>query len=212
MNYKTLEYRVYEDGTVEYRNANRKLHREDGPAVIYANGDQFYYQNGKLHREDGPAVIFANGDQYYCQNGEQLSEQEFKAQKAPCNGKTVEIEGVKYLISVIIDSYQRSKPFMNYQTLEYRVYEDGTIEYRNANGKLHRDDGPAAIRANGYQYYYQNGERHRDDGPAIIRANGDQEYWKNGEQLSEQEFKAQKAPCNGKTVEIEGVKYRLTAL
>ena len=33
------------------------LHREDGPAVERADGDELWYQNGELHRLDGPAII-----------------------------------------------------------------------------------------------------------------------------------------------------------
>lgn len=41
---------------------NGLLHRDDGPAVIYPNGEMKWYQNGQLHREDGPACIFADGE------------------------------------------------------------------------------------------------------------------------------------------------------
>ena len=40
---------------------NGELHRTDGPAIIFANGEEHWYQNGKLHREDGPAITFASG-------------------------------------------------------------------------------------------------------------------------------------------------------
>jgi len=46
-----------------------KWHREDGPAVIRADGKRRWYRNDKLHREDGPAVIYANGEQHWYQNG-----------------------------------------------------------------------------------------------------------------------------------------------
>jgi len=36
-------------------------HREDGPAVIYENGDEAWYYNGRQHREDGPAVEWEDG-------------------------------------------------------------------------------------------------------------------------------------------------------
>jgi len=39
----------------EYRK-NGLLHREDGPARIYANGTKQWFNNGLLHRENGPAV------------------------------------------------------------------------------------------------------------------------------------------------------------
>ena len=40
---------------------NGVLHREDGPAIIWYDGDQWWYKDGKLHREDGPAVIRPSG-------------------------------------------------------------------------------------------------------------------------------------------------------
>jgi len=40
---------------------NGQLHREDGPAVIYKNGDKMWCYNGKLHREDGPSVEWEDG-------------------------------------------------------------------------------------------------------------------------------------------------------
>jgi len=41
---------------------NGKLHREDGPAIEYADGSKFWYLHGELHREDGPAY-------YECPDG-----------------------------------------------------------------------------------------------------------------------------------------------
>ena len=65
-----------EDGpAVEYKNGgeywylNNKLHREDGPAVEYRNGNKEWYLNGKLHRENGPACIHKNGDNQWWLNG-----------------------------------------------------------------------------------------------------------------------------------------------
>ena len=49
----------YED-KVEYT-LNGELHREDGPAREYSNGDKYWYLHGKLHRENGPAVEYSNG-------------------------------------------------------------------------------------------------------------------------------------------------------
>ena len=46
------------------------LHREDGPAREYANGDKFYYSNDLLHREGGPAAEYANGHKEWYVNGE----------------------------------------------------------------------------------------------------------------------------------------------
>jgi len=47
-------------------NADGKLHRDDGPAVIdIENNYAAYWINGKLHRDDGPAVIDKNKKQWF---------------------------------------------------------------------------------------------------------------------------------------------------
>ena len=63
---------IWADGTqVWWINGNH--HREDGPAVIYASGTQVWWINGKRHREDGPAVIYANGTQEWWINGDHVT-------------------------------------------------------------------------------------------------------------------------------------------
>jgi len=41
------------------------IHREDGPAIEYINGDKRWYFEGKLHREDEPAAIYNNYKMWY---------------------------------------------------------------------------------------------------------------------------------------------------
>jgi hypothetical protein len=106
---------------------------------------RWYNSNDELHREDGPAIEYADGDKYWC-----------------------------------------------------------------INGKLHREDGPAMEYANGLKYWYINGQRHREDGPAIEWANVTKFWYLNGKRLTEAEFNAHTKSCNGKVVEIDGKKYKLT--
>lgn len=40
---------------------NGQIHRNDAPAVIYADGTQKWYRHHKCHREDGPAIERADG-------------------------------------------------------------------------------------------------------------------------------------------------------
>ena len=40
---------------------DRKPHNKNGPALIGANGDKFWYINDICHRENGPAKKYANG-------------------------------------------------------------------------------------------------------------------------------------------------------
>ena len=60
---------------VEYANGdkewylNDKLHRTDGPAVERSNGDKFWYLYNKLHREDGPAIEYSDGNKFWRLNG-----------------------------------------------------------------------------------------------------------------------------------------------
>ena len=62
---------------------NGKRHREDGPAVEYPNGDKSWYINGKRHREDGPAIDDVNGYKEWFINGKFLTEEEFNARMNP---------------------------------------------------------------------------------------------------------------------------------
>ena len=40
----------------EYRNDKGHIHRTDGPAVEYDNGNKYWYINGQPHRIGGPAT------------------------------------------------------------------------------------------------------------------------------------------------------------
>jgi hypothetical protein len=57
-------------GNKFWRNAAGQLHRDGGPAVIFANGDRYWYQNDNLHRERAPAIECADGTVDYWVNGE----------------------------------------------------------------------------------------------------------------------------------------------
>ena len=67
--------------------------------------------------------------------------------------------------------------------LKYRVNvsNDGVKTYRNSEGFLHREDGPAYINPNGYKAWWLNGQRHREDGPAVIMKNGYRAWLLNGD-------------------------------
>ena len=60
-----------------------------------------------------------------------------------------------------------------------KVYDTHT-EWCNAEGKLHRENGPAIVRIDGSKEWYHNHLRHRIDGPAIEWENGDEEWFLNG--------------------------------
>ena len=57
------------------------------------------------------------------------------------------------------------------------------------NGKLHREDGPAAEWEDGTKSWCLNDKLHREDGPAIEWANGNKHWYLNDKELTEEEFK-----------------------
>jgi hypothetical protein len=58
-----------------YKDREMKIfHREDGPAIEFADGSKEWYLNGELHREDGPAIEFADGSKFWCLDGKRHRE------------------------------------------------------------------------------------------------------------------------------------------
>ena len=50
------------------KDGNFFRHRDGGPAVIFSNGGEGWFQNGLCHRIDGPAIIYSTGTKFWCQN------------------------------------------------------------------------------------------------------------------------------------------------
>ena len=179
------EYEVEIDGgyNVSVRK-NGELHREDGPAVIFASGTKSWYQNGKRHREGGPAIIKTDGSKSWYQNGELQRDDGPAITKADGtqywyqNGEYHRDNGPAQIDSDGVQLwYQNGK--LHRDDGPAIIYPNGMQEWWK-NGELHRDDGPAVIHASGNKFWYQNGRRHREDGPAIVFANGKQYWYQNG--------------------------------
>ena len=120
-----IEYIVWvDDYKTEWRNLNRQLHREDGPAVEYSDGTKEWYQNGNLHRadgpsvdradgfkcwslngilhrEDGPAREYPNGSKEWWLNGRPLTEREFNKRTKSLDGKIATIDGIDYTLKIV---------------------------------------------------------------------------------------------------------------
>ena len=72
----------YADGTkIWYQNGQR--HRIDGPAIEWRDGDKRWFQNGQRHRTDGPAVMYANGSKAWYIDDNAMTEAEFLAATQP---------------------------------------------------------------------------------------------------------------------------------
>lgn len=73
-----LKYRITidEDGNKRYFDCDGEYHRDEGPAIEYANGSKSWFINGKRHRIDGPACEWSTGPRWYIDD-KQLTEKEF---------------------------------------------------------------------------------------------------------------------------------------
>ena len=82
---------------------------------------------------------------------------------------------------------------MKKETLTVEKNSNGTIRYRNADGKLHNSNGAA-----------------------IIYSDRSKSYYINGKPLNKTEFETwqakQSAPLHNETLTIHGIKYKLTAI
>jgi hypothetical protein len=68
---------VVDESRKTYYDANFKIHRDNGPAILWKNGRRSYYKHGYLHREDGPAIENSNGKSRYYLENKRLMKSEF---------------------------------------------------------------------------------------------------------------------------------------
>lgn len=61
-----------------------------------------------------------------------------------------------------------------------KTLPNGTQEWRNSAGQLHRENGPALILKDGTEKWYCKGKLHRDLGPAAIHPHGLREWYQHG--------------------------------
>ncbi len=122
------------------RDGYGELHRDDGPAMIWPNGEQRWYRHGELHRDDGPAVIWPDGKQEWYRYGERHRD-DGPAEVWPDGSLVWYVDG---------KLHREDGPAV--------MRADGSqIWYRH--GELHREDGPAIIRASGIQCWWWHDRR-----------------------------------------------------
>ena len=51
----------FRDGLVQWLNDKGHVHREDGPAEVWNDGEQYWYRHGRSHFAHGPADLWADG-------------------------------------------------------------------------------------------------------------------------------------------------------
>jgi hypothetical protein len=96
---QTYKVTVDENKNIRWYNDKDQLHRLNGPAIEWAGSSKAWYVNGKLHRLDGPAIEYAFNYKEWWVDGKEMTEKEFNEYIKPkptCEGKIVEVDGVKY--------------------------------------------------------------------------------------------------------------------
>lgn len=68
--------REYENGE-KYWFSEGNIHRENGPAAEFSDGTKIWYIKGKCHRIDGPAIEYSNGDKEWWIDGIKKTKEEF---------------------------------------------------------------------------------------------------------------------------------------
>jgi hypothetical protein len=167
--------------------------------IEYPDGNKWWYKNGKQHREDGPAVEYSNGEKHWYLKNQKYSEQDWKVKVQELKEPKMETLKVKST-SEIPKNYTGVVEYPN-GTKQWWAEgkphrEDGpAVEYSDGEkhwykeGKLHREGGPAIERVNGTKHWYKEDKLHREDGPAKEYADGTKYWFKEGYQYSEEEWK-----------------------
>jgi hypothetical protein len=92
---KTYKVTVDSNGTIRWYNENGQPHREEGPAIEWANGTKSWWLRGQPHREDGPAIERADGDKFWWLRGQRLTEEDFNQRTTP---KEMTVEQISKLL------------------------------------------------------------------------------------------------------------------
>lgn len=130
-------------GWTVYHDAEGRLHRDDGPALIKPNGSSEWYQHGLLHRVGGPAAEYREMRCWY-KNGKLHREdgpalEGLEGQQA--GRKEWYIEG---------RLHRKDGP---------AVVLEGLREEWHIAGMLHRVGGPAVVHADGRTENYIAGDK-----------------------------------------------------
>jgi hypothetical protein len=172
---------------IYHTKANGDLHCESGPAIIYTNGDKYWFQNNMLHRLDGPAIEISNGTKIWGVRGQRYTEEEFNKIVSP----HVDSDGVQTWSNNKMQLHRENGPAI--------IYPNSDMEWW-VDGRRHRLAGPAVLKGKISQWY-RNGVLHRLDGPAFInQMNGYCEYYINGKYYSKEEYYKKQWPYNAESL------------
>lgn len=113
-----------------------KLHRIDGPAIEWSNGDRFWFIKGRRHRTDGPAVEYANGTKEWYKRGK-LHRTNGPAKECADGTKMWYING---------KLHREDDPAIEWSNGQKEYWINGARIYKNTHG-------PSPLKNYFYNYY-----------------------------------------------------------
>jgi hypothetical protein len=184
---------VKNKGEIRYLNHRGELHREDGAAIIREDNlsrvaKEEYYFNGKLHRSNGPALLWSDGSFSHYQNGllaggapTVFRSDSFLHEagdiKEEWRNEKGELDRSSGPAQIFFDGtlvyYRNGKkdradgPAIERPDSVAREKNEPSLVWMQ-KGKRHRSDGPALLYPCGAFSYYENDLLHRSDGPAVV--------------------------------------------
>lgn len=132
-----MERKVFED-RVEYR-LNGKLHRDDGPAVKWNNGDYEWYNNGQRHRIGAPACVWNDTEGSEFRGPGKLYDWYLNGKLSRIDGPAIEYSNGDYEWFLNGKRHRIGGPALRHNRAFF-------FEAWYINGKLHSISEPAMIR------------------------------------------------------------------
>lgn len=157
--------------------SNGKLHRKDGPAVIYEDGTQEWWLEGIRHRYDGPAIY--NPNKKIVVN---IKHGKIENQVSTYYGGLLETFIDPVILIQILSKITTTCEYIPSKTEKIKdktcFYENGMLVYETYEkssqnfykyGVKHNDKAPAVIdNVNLQEIWYYYGMLHNTKGPAYI--------------------------------------------
>lgn len=88
---------IIDDGAEHHWYTHGMRHRVGGPALTNAIGKEVWYKLDAIHRSDGPAKIYPNGDEEFWWEGRPCEDITEWLRYNPCNSETLVLLKLKYL-------------------------------------------------------------------------------------------------------------------
>lgn len=180
---------------------NRKLHRLDGPAVIYADDSEEWWYEGRRHRGDiGCAIDFEDDDNVQYSYAE-IRNGKVNMERLDRHGQTyLEPHGEKFIpiFTKIVDEL-KALDITNTRIRENFAdfSERDTVKFYWRG--IQHSKTPSEIKVSGTKVYYMCGLKHRDNGPAVEDKMRNSKYWYQYGMLHREDGPARVMPSSHQT-------------